>query len=105
MPTEEQIIELLNYTTHVCSGYNDIGGYLFTSKKNDNELFVPYAGNRYGTEINGQGVNGSIQSSTQGNIYRPSLHRIYSLTLHYTAAGLAPANHCFGSAIRPVYNK
>ena len=47
MPTEEQLKELYNNTTHDVVTVNGVKGMLFTSKINNKRLFVPFAGYWY----------------------------------------------------------
>ena len=44
MPSEDDINELVNNTTHIETTVNNVLGMQFTSKTNNNTLFFPYAG-------------------------------------------------------------
>ncbi len=58
MPTYEQFLELCNYCTHERVTVNNISGYLFTSDRNGERLFLPAMGFRNGTRIDGTGSIG-----------------------------------------------
>ena len=42
MPTNDELEELLNNTTHEVKTINDLKGMLFTSKINNKQLFIPF---------------------------------------------------------------
>ena len=47
MPTEEQLKELCNNTTHEVETINEVHGVMFTSNINGHQLFIPFAGLYY----------------------------------------------------------
>ena len=51
IPTEEQMNELLDNTTHEESELNGVKGTLFKSKTNNNTLFFPYSGYKIGSNV------------------------------------------------------
>lgn len=65
MPTEEQWEELYKNTTNTWTTQNGVNGRLFTAG-NGNSLFLPAAGNRWGSEVGYAGSYGSYWSSTLG---------------------------------------
>lgn len=44
IPTNEQLIELFNYSTYKVETINEVKGIMFTSIIEDNKLFIPFAG-------------------------------------------------------------
>ena len=58
MPTYKQLDELRDQCTWKWTTRNGKDGYLVTSKKNGNTLFLPTAGCRYGTSFDGVGTSG-----------------------------------------------
>ena len=58
MPTIDQLIELKDQCTWKWTTRKGKKGYLVTSKKNGNTLFLPAAGCRNGTSLNGIGSDG-----------------------------------------------
>ena len=65
MPTQAQLEELINssYTTSTWTTQNGKNGYIITSKKNGNSIFLPAAGYRNNTSLI-MGSNGSYSSRT-----------------------------------------
>lgn len=64
LPTKAEIQELKENTTTTWTERNGIKGCLVVSKKNGNSIFLPAAGNRYGTSLYNGGEKGSYWSST-----------------------------------------
>lgn len=66
MPTVEQCQELLNTDncTNSWTTVNGVNGRLFTSKTNENTLFIPTAGGAFDGSMNGVGVYGLVWSSS-----------------------------------------
>ena len=63
MPTKEEWQELYNSTTHIWTTQNGVNGRLFTAT-NGNSLFLPAAGYRSGSSLNGAGTVGYFWSSS-----------------------------------------
>ena len=63
-PTKAQWDELLRNTTSRWTTQNGVEGRLFTSKKNDQTLFLPAAGCRGHSSLNFPGINGYYWSSS-----------------------------------------
>jgi hypothetical protein len=55
MPTKEDWQELLDHTSHTCTNYNGVNGWLFTAS-NGNTLFLAAAGSRYDGDLYDDGV-------------------------------------------------
>ncbi len=64
LPTKAEFDELLNNCTWTWTTQNGINGYKVTSRKNGNSIFLPAAGWRGGTSLNGQGTYSYYWSST-----------------------------------------
>ncbi len=63
-PKQEQWIELMDNTTNKWTTQNGIKGWLFTSKKNRQTMFLPAAGYRWDVELESVGLRGSYWSSS-----------------------------------------
>ena len=64
MPTKAEWQELLNNTTNE---WTQVNGYKFTSKKEgfqNNSIFIPASGARFGSSFNSQGNSGGVWSSS-----------------------------------------
>ena len=66
MPTEADFYELLftGTCTWTWTTQNGVNGYKVTSKTNGNSIFIPAAGNRYGTDLRDSGSLGNYWSSS-----------------------------------------
>ena len=74
MPTEAELQELYNNTTHIWTTQNGVNGSLFIAS-NGNSLFLPAAGSHWADEFEGVGSYGVYWSS--------SLYTDYSLDAWY----------------------
>ena len=63
MPTKDELEELINNTTYDTTKVNGIKGMMFTSKINNNQLFIPFAGWWYNGAFMWAGTSGVIWSS------------------------------------------
>ena len=63
MPTRAEWVELINNTTAEWTQVNGVNGRKFTAS-NGKSLFLPAAGNRYGSELNVAGSDGYYWSSS-----------------------------------------
>ena len=63
MPTTEEQRELLNNCTWEWTSFNDVNGYKVTGP-NGNNIFLPAAGYRFGTEVDYRGYYGYYWSSS-----------------------------------------
>ena len=99
MPTIDQLIELNDQCTWQWTTRNGKNGYLVTSKKNGNTLFLPAAGYRYGTSLNDVGSNGRYWSrSLYGS--NPDLAR--SLLFDSGRVNGSWGSRLCGRSVRPV---
>lgn len=98
MPTQGQIDELLNNTTHIWTTQNGVNGRLFTGS-NGNSIFLPAAGYRWKESLGSAGSYGDYWSSTQD----PS--RSSNAYYLYFGSGNADLNGYYrynGQSVRPV---
>ena len=99
IPTEVEWQELIDNCTSEWTKYNGVNGYMFTSTSNSNSLFLPAAGYREVSSLNGNGIRGRYWSSS---LYAPSPYgaRYFS----FDSNGSLSGNHYryFGLTIRPV---
>ena len=105
MPTKIQIDELIDRTTNKwVTDYQDISGLngiLFTSKSNDNILFIPAAGFKIYTSFKFIGAQVRIWSSSL------CVHTTTDANYLYCSSSLASVSNCyryFGFSIRGVMN-
>ena len=67
MPTDAEWKELMNNCTWTWTAQNGVNGYRVTSNKGgytDKSIFIPAAGDRYGTSLSGVGSSGNYWSSS-----------------------------------------
>lgn len=67
VPTTEQFEELLENCDYKWAKRNGVNGCLFTSKINGKSIFLPSAGDRYGSDVRYVGSYGSYWSSSACN--------------------------------------
>ena len=101
LPTGTEFEELLNENncTWTWTTLNGINGYKVTSKKNGNSIFLPAAGWRLRTSLDGQGTGGSYWSST------PHERNSYDAYYLYFGSGLhgtSKDSRYYGRSVRPV---
>ena len=63
MPAQTQYLEMFNNTTRKVETINGVKGMLFTSKINNKQLFVTFAGYWYNGIFTGAGYNADVWSS------------------------------------------
>ena len=115
IPTKEQCEELINHTKNYWvnnydpnnmehhtndDGIKGLNGRVFVGK-NGNQLFIPAAGYRYGSDISGVGSNCSLWSSS---LYLGSPDRAYYLYFYSDVISMSYYTRCFGFSVRPVLN-
>jgi uncharacterized protein (TIGR02145 family) len=103
MPSTEQYKELINssYTTTEWITLNGVYGSKITSKKNGNSVFLPAAGYRDGSSLNGTGSYGHYWSSSPNE----SGNGARNLTFH--SSNIGPQSNDFRSyaySVRCVKN-
>jgi hypothetical protein len=77
MPTLDEQTELCSNCTAVITKINGIAGMKFTSNKNGNSIFLPFAGDRWGTEILNRGSWGDYWSGTRNDTLNYVAYKIY----------------------------
>lgn len=98
MPTDEEWLELYQNTTNTWTTQNDVNGKLFTAT-NGNTLFLPSAGDLWGSEHSGAGYNGNYWSSSL-NLENPaSAGGVYFRSDNYAVSYRA---RCCGLSVRAV---
>ena len=99
MPTEAEKDELRNKCTWTWTSQGGRNGYLVTSKTNGNSIFLPAAGYRDGTSLDGEGSAGRYWSSSLDRV-RP----YYASNLRYDSDSVG--EYCslrrMGFSVRPV---
>ena len=105
MPTAVQIQELLNQCNW-SDAYelNGVKGRLLTSKVNGNTLFLPFAGQRIGTNLSSEGSNGNYWARElfhANNDYQP--HNAFMLYFDSSIKQRSLAMRFYGLSVRPVF--
>ena len=98
MPTNDQIKELLDNTTHTWTTQNGVNGRLFTGP-NGNSIFLPAAGYRWDEYLYNAGSYGYYWSSTQ---YPSNSYGAYDLSFDSGSADWDGSYRHFGFSVRPV---
>lgn len=98
MPTKEEWQELYNNTTLTWTTQNGVNGRLFTAS-NGNSLFLPAAGCRRGSSLDGAGSDGDYWSSSLLTD-RPS--RAWYLNFYSVGCGMSSGLRNTGRSVRPV---
>ena len=105
MPTYYQLEELLNNTSHKIETLNDVKGMMFTSKINNNQLFIPFAGYWY------NGIYYNAKSCT--DIWSSQVHALYvdnAYSLYCNSNDYTHVTHVYGNgfssafSVRGVFN-
>lgn len=103
MPTEDELVELENNCTWTWITYNGVNGYRVTGKElsngKRNSIFMPAAGRRRGTSLDGAGSYGYYWGSTLDS--GVSTHA-YALVFNSVGHDVSNYNRCSGQSVRPV---
>ena len=83
MPSNENLYELMLYTTNEWTTVGGIDGRRFTSTVNGNSIFIPAAGYYYGTSSDYVGTECYLWSSS----LRPRYHNL-ALNLYFSSEGI-----------------
>ena len=103
MPTNDQLEELINNTTHDVVTVNRVKGIMFTSKINSNKLFIPF--------MQGSWWNGNWENWGQSDAYvwssqvHPS-NVLGAYSLYCDSSGLADIGYysrSFAFSVRGVF--
>lgn len=108
MPTETELNELNNNCTVIWTTQNGVNGLLFTGP-NGNSIFLPAAGNRYGSELCGAGSYGYYWSSSLYTSYPVGAWGLYFYSDNYgqydaPRFGVYYYDRCCGFSVRAVCN-
>lgn len=76
MPTEEEMKELVEYCTWTWITQNEVKGMKVTGP-NGNSIFLPAAGDRYGSDFYDRGSNGYYWSATLDEGYSDGAYGLY----------------------------
>lgn len=102
MPTEAEMIELIDNCTTEYEEIDGVSGVRFTSTINGESIFMPMAGDRFGTEMRETGYTGYYWTGTLNTDNRFNAYR-----MNFTAAGAEWDNYprYIGHSVRPVIAK
>ena len=98
MPTKAEQDELRTNCTWTWTTQNGVKGYKVTSKSNSNSIFLPAAGDFYGTSLYDEGSKGYYWSSS---LYDNSSYAYYLSFTSYDV-GRYSNNRFRGQSVRPV---
>lgn len=101
-PTKAQWDELLSNTTNQWTTINSVSGRLFTSKKNRQTLFLPAAGDRWGSELDGAGSGGDYWSRSLDTDGPSVAWRLY---FYSGDCSVDYGSRSRGFSVRPVLQK
>ena len=99
MPTDAEWQELQDNCTWTWTTQNGINGYRVASKTNSNSIFLPTAGYRYDTILNGVGNYGNYWSSSLNEDYPD---RAWSLVFRSGYVYRSNSDRLYGQSVRPV---
>ena len=102
IPTKVEFQELVDNCTWTWSTQSGKVGFIITSKKNDNKIFLPAAGFRNVANLIGAGERCVYWISTHHEIY---VNYVYRLDYSSEMQDLGPLGPCFGLTVRPVFNQ
>jgi hypothetical protein len=100
MPTYDEMSELLTLCFWTWTTLNDVNGFMVTSRKNGNSIFLPAAGCRYGKIHNFVGRCGNYWSSSLTD--NTSSYAL-ELTFQSTRESGRYTSRYYGNSVRPVY--
>ena len=102
IPTKVEFQELVDNCTWTWSTQSGKVGFIITSKKNDNKIFLPAAGFRNVANLIGAGERCVYWISTHHERY---VNYVYRLDYSSEMQDLGPLGPCFGLTVRPVFNQ
>lgn len=102
MPTLQECEELIS-NCHIAFGYsNGVKGFIFTSKKNENQLFFPASGYYNGTALKQPGSGCAFWTSTL-SAESPACAKAVTLAERvYFYDTIKDEERCMGLSVRPV---
>lgn len=98
MPTLDEINELRSNCTWKWTSQNGVNGQLVTGP-NGNSIFLPAAGCRYGTDLDGRGSYGSYWYAT---LYEYDCYSAYGLNFYDGGHRWFDYRRYYGHSVRPV---
>ena len=100
LPTSKELRELVDNCIWTWTIQNGHKGYIVTSKKNNQSIFLPAAGRRnVGTRTIDEGVSGSCWSYTP---YRSSTQDVYDIFFCEATFYVSWSKRYHGRSVRPV---
>ncbi len=97
-PTQAEWQELIDNTTHQWETIDGVNGYRFTGS-NGNSLFLPAAGDRYGSDIDGAGRYGYYWSSS---LYTVGPYCAWSCDFNSGSVDMNSGSRYYGLTVRAV---
>ena len=103
MPTEEQLNELYNNTTHKAKTINGVKGMMFTSNINGRQLFIPFAGYWYNGSFAAAGSYALVWSS---RVHPSYVNNAYGIYCHLSGnAIISYYTRSYAFSVRGVFKK
>ena len=103
MPTNDELEELVNNTTHKVETLNGVKGMIFTSKINDKRLFIPFAGYWYNGSFYAIGSDDYMWSS---RVHSSIVYRVTRLSLDFNGdVDVIYADRTCAFSVRGVFKK
>ena len=99
MPTDAEWKELIDNCSWNWTTFNGIDGYVVTSKKNSNSIFLPAAGYRYLDNLGNVGSYGRYWSSSLYTGDPRSAYYVYFYSDHLDRLDIF---RCHGLSVRPI---
>ena len=99
IPTDAELLELRDQCTWTWSTQNGVNGYKVTSKKNGNSIFLPAAGYRHDSSLDGAGGYGNYWSSSLYTYYTSDA---YFLSFRSSRVDWYGSYRYNGYSVRPV---
>ena len=99
MPTDAEFAELREQCTWTWTTQNGVKGYKVTSKSNGNSIFLPAAGYRYDSSLDGAGSYGYYWSSS---LYTDYPYSAWSVYFNSSDVNRYSYYRCYGFSVRPV---
>ncbi len=101
MPTKAEFQELIDNCTWKWTTQNGVNGMKVTNKKNGNSIFLPAAGDRFGTSLSSTGSAGYYWSSTPYESNVGGAYGLYFDDGSYDRNG-GNSRRDYGRSVRPV---
>ena len=99
MPTREEVDELINECEWEWTSEGDHNGCRVTGPSG-NSIFLPAAGERYGTSNNNAGTVGCYWISTSGSTFQSGLGLFFGI--YYNISNIGGDNRYYGHSVRAV---